>query len=281
MEGFGAQVAKSCGGLACFPGPSLVSEDIAETRLVLHTGAGIVFARDAIERSLEQGRHSLGSVIHRFLADVRSYAHPGHHRCLIEALGLVLRNLYPQLLKPTAEIIGADAVEDVMLLWHGSGRGLYFNPSQMVPSRSFRHWVLDQAIADSPDHAARANIISGYFWALTLANFRHPELVWDFIDWLQPSQWEQDRTAILDGICAAVTVWHYLTRDFVASDRFLACQSVDSRPETASKLTTTIMLALRKRFSSQAAFKWQGERILDLFTFTSVPWNPDEMFESE
>ena len=202
---------------------SRAQEDVISSfLLVLHTGAGMSLAGFTLSKcSAGAPMPSVSAAIEEFLALANEQALPTYRHCMVEPLGLVVRTLYPQWTSLISGLLSATSHEDCALFWHGSGRGLYFSPLQVIPSRRFRHWDLDRAASDAPTDRLRMNLISGFFWAMTLVNIRHPEVVAHFLGGRPVEHWSPDTVAISDGVSAALLVWHHLTGDNTVTDHFL------------------------------------------------------------
>lgn len=267
LEGIGARLAR-----ASRPGVSLrdladVPNAIAETRMALHTGAGTIYAREAVQGGVRSsGERGLNIAIEKFLEEAGSLAYPGYRRFIVEALGLVVRNLHPELMARVSNLLASRSEEDQSLFWHGSGRGFYFNPLQLMPVRRFRHWILDQSINEAPNSEAVNNLVAGFFWALTLVNVRNPEVVADFLRRLPVNRWTVHTGAICDGVSAALLVWEHLTREDRLTESFidyLVSGSGGLRQFWVEEIGTLA----NSRLLRQNEAEQDEQRIADLYSF--------------
>lgn len=268
MEGAAARLTSSRGGSVSLRDLVDVPDPIAETKMALHTGAATVYARNAVDEGVRSGdRAGLTSAIEKFLESAESLSQPGYRRCTVEAIGLVARNLYPQVFTEISGHLASRSEEDYMLFWHGSGRGLYFNPMHLTPISQFRRWMLDKSLSSAPNAAAVNNVVAGFFWALTLVNIRNPEVVANFLRSLPSSRWKPHAEAIRDGVGSALVVWKHLTREDQLAEAFIehqiagggARESVEGIVETATA-----------RLSSYGDADRRENRIADLYLFDGV-----------
>ena len=244
------------------------SETLSASRLTLHTGAGMSFAKFTLSKWAATAQMpALGSVIDEFIERSGERALPNYRRCVVEPLGLVVRTLHPHLMAPISRLLSARSDEECASFWHGSGRGLYFDPIHFVPFVPMRRWSLDEAVSSAPGACARANLLSGFFWAMTLVNIQHPEVVIGFLGSMPVEHWRQDASAVADGVSAAILVWHHLTGDHAVAEHFF--EHVPSRaPETLRRLWEDQIVSLaRRRLADDYQKLRQEDRIADIFRF--------------
>lgn len=164
--------------------------------LPLHTGLGLSLARREVA-----GAEDLGQAVERFRESVRANARPALRPAVFEALGLVVRNLEPQLLGEVDELLEGEEQE---LYWHGVGRGLYFTASQALPGMLPRAFT--KAREEAPRASARRNALAGLAWALTLVNLRDPAVVAGFVEHHAAGWSEDDDQAFAHGTASAFNV---------------------------------------------------------------------------
>ncbi|MFT5466231.1 MAG: hypothetical protein ACI8UO_001329 [Verrucomicrobiales bacterium] len=265
MEGIAGRLAESAGDRVDLRALAVVPDSISESTMTLHTGAGTVSARNAVEAGLRSGGGTgLTLEIERFLEEAEELSHPGYRRCTVEALGLVIRNLYPNLLTPVGSQLANRSLEDYQLFWHGSGRGLYFNPLQMMPGSRFRHWVLENSIGSAPSREAVDNIIAGFFWALSLVNLRQPEAPANAFANLAEEKWAPFAPAIINGVSSALLVWKHLTGDEERLvEKFIQRQTPGGKPNWL----TEVFAAVQERFLSESETISEGSRIAEIYLY--------------
>jgi hypothetical protein len=172
----------------------------------LHTGLGLAFA-DRVLRQLpfRPQPTDLRAAVDRFVRLCRRNARPDAAEAALEALGLVVRNLYPRLVPAVDRLLAGHDGELLALFWHGVGRGLYFSPTNFLPSACWAWPGLEQARSEPPHELGRVNAVAGLSWALTLVNVRSPGVLELFLD-RHGGHLEGDG-AFTDGLTAAALVW--------------------------------------------------------------------------
>ncbi|MCP3963353.1 MAG: hypothetical protein GY719_36405 [bacterium] len=208
-----------------------------ESLIPLHTGMGLSLARRVLP-DLEAGGGDLAAPLRSFARLCEDNARDGFAQASYEALGLIVRQLAPQLTnevdRELARETSGPGHRDAF--WHGLGRGLYFTATQALPGS------LGRAVArvrhETSAGPARFNALAGLAWAVTLVNFRQPEVLEGFLN--DGAFDEKESTAVSDGIAAAVLLW----RDAVGEDSHLeafqahCAHSTDSAGERWRRLVT-------------------------------------------
>jgi hypothetical protein len=115
--------------------------------------------------------------VRRFADLCAANCRPGWEDGTMEPLGLVVRCLYPHLLSPVGEAMQSIEPRLRLLFWHGVGRGLYFVPANFLPYAGARKRMIESAMDETRDPEERRNVLAGLFWAVTLVNLCHPEIV--------------------------------------------------------------------------------------------------------
>jgi hypothetical protein len=184
----------------------------------------------------------------------------------LEALGLVVRSLFPQFILPISNhMVAIASPRAFALFWHGVGRGLYFNPLHLCIPIS--HWSLDEMLSIAPDVDARGNLLSGFFWAMTLVNIRHPEVITYFLGGRPIEHWEPDFAAISDGVSAALLVWHHLTGDNGTTEHFLGHVPSAARERLRRFWEDQIVSLSYRRLTHEYDRLRRDDRIADIFRF--------------
>lgn len=264
-EGLGYAHARQAWKAGRPPQGLLVAERLpAHAIIPLHTGAALAFAA----RLLEAEPVSSTAVLEAWLALWEQNAHPCHRDLAVEGLGLVARNLYPHRVQRTGELLGALAPGLDEPFWHGVGRGLYFAPTHALPWSGAAGRAFDKAWREPPHEAGRRNATAGLAWALTLVNFRHPEILADVL-----SRHGSDIgsfEAFSQGVASAVLIWY----DTVGQDRhltrFLAHRPAASNSRFASLWRDVVLApgetalqrtypALQRSGGLAALFRWRPD----------------------
>lgn len=169
-----------------------------ENLIPLHTGMGLALA----EASLNQ--HSAPeAVAEGFIQLCRRNSRHEYWPAAVEALGLVVRNLRPELIAPLDQFFSSVRDDMRAYFWHGIGRGHYFAVFNSLPLANSPGQGFEMCL-QSPHELGRLNAVSGFVWAMTLVNLRHPEIIASWLD-----RWSAMITddAVANGIFAALVVW--------------------------------------------------------------------------
>ncbi len=192
----------------------------SEAAIPLHTGMGVSLAMRSLSTiDTRGGDGSLWQALERFIGRCQASSLPGYAPMAFEALGLVVRNLHPHLLRRVDRLLAAIDQGLVETYWHGVGRALYFLPSHVLPRSDAWRRALEKTQREAPHDAGRRNALAGFAWALALVNIRHPEVVESFL----ASHLDEisDRRAFADGIRSALVVWYGSNRREAILEGFL------------------------------------------------------------
>ncbi|HEU5020676.1 MAG TPA: hypothetical protein VFT60_02260 [Bryobacteraceae bacterium] len=152
---------------------------LPDTALVpLHAGMGTAFGEKLFEGlASNPSKSDVDRAVRRFADLCAANCRPGWEDGTTEPLGLVVRCLYPHLLSPVGEAMQSIEPRLRLLFWHGVGRGLYFVPANFLPYAGARKRMIESAMDETRDPEERRNVLAGLFWAVTLVNLCHPEIV--------------------------------------------------------------------------------------------------------
>jgi hypothetical protein len=206
VEGVGHFLAERCRD-AVHPLFRCDSAGVPPRLLVpLNVGMGLSFANRILSTLREtpsqlEVRHAVSS----FTQICETSSTPGFEPVAFEALGLVARNVYPQLVRSVARQSAGIEAELEEYFWHGVGRGLYFLPGNAMPA-SCAPWIAVKAAErESPHELARRNMLAGLVWAMTLVNLRHPEIPALFLKHHGEVVCRDD--VFRNGLTSAVLIW--------------------------------------------------------------------------
>lgn len=176
----------------------------AENLIPLHTGMGLAFAEVLLNR------HSAPEALaDAFVQFCQSNSRDEYWPAAMEALGLVVRNLRPELIAPIDQHFFNNNDDLRAYFWHGIGRGHYFLIVNSLP-----HWNAPgqgfEMCLQSPHELGKFNALSGFAWAMTLVNLRHPELI---ASWLDQYGAMITSDAVANGISSALLVWAFSAPD--------------------------------------------------------------------
>lgn len=181
-------------------------------RAALHAGMGLAFASRVLQNvGGAQERDALRRALRRFAALCRDNSHAAYVGAAYEALGLVARNLHPQLIEAIDELLAEDPVELNEYFWHGVGRAIYFAPTNLPPFGDTALRAIESARREPPHDAGRRNALAGVVWALTLVNLRQPEFVESLL--ARCGARLPDYDAFRNGVASALVVWRDSTRE--------------------------------------------------------------------
>jgi hypothetical protein len=200
-----------------FPGKFLGDDNIpklpAASLIPLHTGMGLALAEYLLE-SIRKCPANGAELIRAFAHLCWSNSCSGYAGAVFEALGLVARSLYPNLMPALDEYLSPMETL-VSYFWHGVGRGVYLHPINSLPLCSAPWKALEMCQSEPPHEAGRQNAVAGLAWALTLVNIRHPEVLAAFLRW--HGREVADSEAFANGMWSSMAVW----RDVSPGDIYL------------------------------------------------------------
>ncbi|MEM7351502.1 MAG: hypothetical protein AAF657_11890 [Acidobacteriota bacterium] len=185
-----------------------------ECLIPLHTGMGLALARHTLPDLLAASTQRIPGELGRFARLCENNARDGFALAVFEALGLMVRQLAPERVTEIDAALAADEASGRRgAFWHGLGRGLYFVVSQVFPGSTGR--AVAKVRQEASSDLARLNALSGLAWALTLVNFRQPQVLEDFL--VEQSFGDEEGAAVAAGIAAATLLW----RDAAGEDSYL------------------------------------------------------------
>lgn len=168
--------------------------------VALHTGMGLALAELALNQFPESR-----TLAEHFIDFCQSNSRPGYVGCAIEGLGLVVRNLRPDLVAALdREFAGRDE-ELLAFFWHGVGRGVYFTLANSLPYCNTPWRGYEICMTEPPQAIGRINAVAGFAWALTLVNIRNPEILATFLKRYHTKLSDDD--AFANGVFSALVIW--------------------------------------------------------------------------
>jgi hypothetical protein len=174
--------------------------------IVLHAGMGLSFAEEELRRLPDRKSGAdIRRMIRRLVELCEVNSRPGYKHITFEALGLVTRTLFPQLMSDLDREIKDMDLDLLALFWHGVGRGLYFLPIHFIPQSGSGSRAMEMALNEPPHRIGRLNAVAGLAWPLTLVNIRHPYIMENFLKDSQHLLAASD--AFSQGVSTAVMTW--------------------------------------------------------------------------
>jgi hypothetical protein len=245
------------------------SELPAKSLAALHAGIGLAFANRVLEPikspcASDDIRHAL----RRFITLCQENSRPCYVGATYEALGLVARNLYPQLVQPIDQQLTRIREDLPSYFWHGVGRALYFAPTNFLPHSQSASQVVEMTQQEPPHELGRRNALAGLIWAMTLVNIKQPEILESFLK--QHGARLPDVEAFSNGIGSALIIWRDSTEDDPFLKQFCQHRTNISDPRLSDLWTNLVRRpaedALRRVYP---ALK-QAESIGEVFRYRSL-----------
>jgi hypothetical protein len=242
----------------------------ASSLIPLHTGMGLSLA-DRLLATLNprSAEADVDAVLQWFIALCRHNSREGYAGAALEAIGLVARLRYPELVRSVDRRLAAIAPDIVSYFWHGVGRGLYFLPVNALPCGSSSRRALEMARGEAPHGLARLNALGGLAWAVTLVNIRHPAILETFLKWSGDVLAAND--AFSTGVSSALMIWHDMDRGDAYLRAFLHYQPNAADPRLAqlwnSQVREPTQAALPRYDDARQTRRGLG----DLFRYQPLP----------
>jgi len=176
----------------------------AKNLIPLHTGMGLALAEVSLNRC-----SAPETLADTFVQLCRRNARHEYWPAAMEALGLVVRNLQPELIAPLDQLFSSGPDDLRAYFWHGIGRGHYFAVVNSLPRWSAPGQGFEMCL-QSPHELGKLNALAGFAWAMTLVNLRHPEIIASWLDRYGPIVTSD---AVANGISSALLVWAFSAPD--------------------------------------------------------------------
>ncbi len=199
----------------------------AESLIPLHTGMGLSLARRLMPDLDPADSAGVAAVLERFRRLCLDNSRDGFVLAAYEALGLAVRQLAPRVAGEISVELAHEEDDGAWrgAFWHGYGRGLYFAASQALPGSLGR--AVTKLRREVPEGVAYFNALAGLTWAVTLVNFRQPEILEAL---LEEHRFRGDEAgAAGHGVASAVVLWRESAGEeacFVAFRRHLPAADV-------------------------------------------------------
>jgi len=197
--------------------------EIPEKSLVpLHSGMGLGIASRLLPTiNSRSSVCEIGRMLDRFIMLCRDNSRPGYAAAAYESLGLVTRNLHPQMLRRLDDQLEKKDENLRDYFWHGVGRGIYFTATNFLPDGNTGR-ALGMIYEEPPYESGRRNALAGLAWAMTLVNIRHPEILANFLNHLESRFASHD--AFINGVSSSIMIWRDSTVDDPALKAFCSYQ---------------------------------------------------------
>jgi hypothetical protein len=232
MEGLGRYYAEACWEHAGAPQHLLTADRVralpSQSLIPLHTGLGLSLASRLLATLRPRSPESdIDAVLQQFVALCQQNATAGHAGAALEALGLVTRLCYPQMVRTIDSRLSVVAPDMVGYFWHGVGRGLYFLPLHALPCSGATWRAIEMTQGEAPHALGRLNALAGLAWAITLVNIRHPTVLEAYIQRCGEVLCAND--AFSSGVSTALMIWY----DMAGADPYLR-DFIHHQPDAAN-----------------------------------------------
>jgi hypothetical protein len=228
----------------------------------LHTGMGISLADHLLATLKPQSPASeIDTTLRQFIALCEDNSRAGYTGAVLEALGLVTRLRYPQIIRIIDGGLSAIAPDVLGYFWHGVGRGLYFLPINALPCNSSTWRAVGMAHEEPPHTLGRLNALGGLAWAVTLVNIRHPAILEVFLRECDEAMVGND--AFSTGVSTALMIWYDIEGSEPYLRAFLQYQPDLSHPRLVQRWNSQVkgpsQQALRQYYGVLKARQGLGE----------------------
>lgn len=246
------------------PRSLLSNADASHGLAAMHAGMGLALASRVLQNASDsRERDALRRALARFVALCRDNSHAAYVGAAYEALGLVARNLHPQLIEAIDGLLREVSAELNEYFWHGVGRAIYFAPTNLAPFGDAALRAIEMARSEPTHESGRRNAVAGVVWALTLVNIRQPEFVESVLARCGARACEQD--AFRNGVASALVVWRDSTREDDSCLDAWRCHAPDAR-------TSALWRSLVARPTEDALSKFypaleRGGRLGEVFRY--------------
>jgi hypothetical protein len=253
------------------------ARDLPEkTFAALHAGMGLAFANRLLGTiNSANARDDTSRALRRFVALCRENSRPGYTGAAFEALGLVARNLYPQLLHLIDRQL-MEAEENLQpYFWHGVGRAIYFAPTNFL-SRAGSSWRAVLMTQEEPPHElGKRNALHGLIWALTLVNIREPEILEAFLQ--QYGARLPESEAFSGGVSSALIIWRDSTVEDPSLRRFYQHQPDSDDPHLVQLWADLVRQPATEALQNFYPVLKKHERLGEVFRCQSLVSLVDEL----
>jgi hypothetical protein len=186
---------------------------------MLHAGMGLALGERLFHAlGRRHGEARIGGALADFAHLCRRNARPGYLGPAWEPLGIIVRLFHAGFAAAVDRAAEALDPELRLCFWHGVGRAIYFLPRYCWPGSHGR--AIARCRQEPPDATAARQAVSGFFFAATMVNLRHP---WVLEGLLAGASFPADEEAIVrDAFAACLLVRRHTTPDDPAVPALLA-----------------------------------------------------------
>lgn len=273
-EGLGHYHAERCWERTGIPRKLLRDDNAAalpaKSLTALHAGMGLSLSNRLLRTVGAQSSESeIRNVLQQFVELCKDNSMPGYVGAVYESLGLVTRNLYPQLVWNIDRQLQKINEKLVGYFWHGLGRATYFAPTNFLPFNSSPWRALEMVRREPTHETGRLNALAGLVWAMVLVNIRQPEILEAL---LRCHQTELSRSdALSNGVSSAIMIWRDLTDDNSYLDALYQHQPQSSEPALVELWTNQVLRPCRNTLQRFYPAIKDHNCLGEVFRYQSLP----------
>lgn len=245
------------------------SELPARSLCALHAGMGLAFGNRFLRTlSRRSSEVEIRRVLQQFVMACEANSRAGYVGAAYESLGLVTRNLYPQIVLKVDQQLGKIDERLVSYFWHGVGRGIYFAPTISLPDSHSSERAMKMIRDELPHALGRKNALAGLAWATTLVNIRQPEILETFLK--RHGDQPLDNEAFSNGVSSAVMIWRDSTVEDTYLEAFCQHQPDPSNAVGAKRWEQLVQRPCREALEHVYPVLRQQRRLGEVFSVTGL-----------
>jgi hypothetical protein len=236
----------------------------------LHAGVGLSLAGRLLQRIKSKGPPAeVQDFTQHFRMLCEDNSRKGYAGVTFEALGVVARTLFPDLVPTISQYLSAMGGALTDFFWHGVGRGIYFAPTNFLPWCSAPWRALAMSQQEPPNESGRLNATAGLAFALTLVNIQQPEVLETFLAHHGEDLSKND--AFSNGVSSALMIWRYWTQDDVDFAAFREHQPCPCLPKGAALWRTHVQRPCEDALEHRYTLLAEHDRAEEMFRYVALP----------
>src|ERR1043165_1110904 len=242
----------------------------ARSLVALHAGMGLSLASRLLKTvGARSSESEVRGALRRYVELCEDNSRPGYVGAAYEALGVVARNLYPQLIRVVDRQLQKLDEKLSGYFWHGVGRAIYFAPTNFLPFNN-SPWRAVEMSRREPEHeTGRLNALAGLVWAMALVNIRQPEILEALLRRHCGELSQND--ALSNGVSSAVMTWRDSTRDSSYLDALCRHQPEPSEPALAELWADQVLRPCRDALLRFYPVMKEHDCLGEIFRYQSLP----------
>jgi hypothetical protein len=236
----------------------------------LHAGMGLSLANRVLDTVNPQSPvPEIRSALKQFVRLCKDNSQEGYIGAAYESLGLVARNLYPEMVQVIDQQLSEVYADLLGYFWHGVGRAIYFAPTNFLPCSSSPWRAIEMAGQEPPHELGRLNALAGLGWAVNLVNIRQPEIIETVLKLHGDRLSESD--AFSNGVMSSIMIWRDSTRHDLYITRLCQYQPDTSDPHLVERWNRILKGPCEAALQHYYDVLKQSNRIGEVFRYQSLP----------